>query len=125
MARRPRLLAFLAIACAANWAPMSSVHAAVQEPIGTCMLTAVVFVGYRAGDGGSVIEYANGRWQVDYNVIPGIHNSRRGDRVVLCLTEVPVGCPLGDDRGRTYKGTNLRTFETWSALDSEHSCGGA
>lgn len=72
-----------------------------------------------------MIEYAKGRWQVDYNLIPGIHSSRRGDRVLLCLTEVPVGCPLGDDRGRTYKGTNLRTLDSWSALDSEHSCGGA
>jgi len=90
-----------------------------------CTLTTVVHVGYRAGDSGSVIQYANGRWQVDYDFIPGIHNSRRGDSVRLCLREIPFGCPPGDDRGRTYKSTNLRTFETWSALDSEHSCGGA
>lgn len=125
MGRRSNLLALVAIACVANWASASAVYAAVQEPIGTCRLTTVVYVGQRAGDSGSVIEYANGLWQVDYNIISGIHNSRRGDRVVLCLTEIPVGCPPGDDRGRTYKGTNLRTLESWSALDSEHSCGGA
>lgn len=93
--------------------------------MGACTLTRVASVGFRAGDSGSVIEYANGLWQVDYNIIPGIRNSRRGDRVLLCLTDIPIDCPPGDDRGRTYKGTNLRTFESWSAINSEHSCGGA
>jgi hypothetical protein len=125
MARRSSLLALVAIACAANWAPASAAHATVQESIGACALTTVLTVGSRAGDSGSAIEYADGAWQVDYNVISGIHNSRRGDRVLLCLTEIPVGCPQGDERGRTYKATNLRTRESWSAIDSEHSCGGA
>lgn len=125
MSRRPGLRVFLAIVCAANLAPASAAYAAVQEPIGSCALTRVAHVGPRAGDSGSVIEYENGLWQVDYNIISGIHRSRRGDHVLLCLTELPVGCPPGDDRGRTYKGTNLRTLESWSALDSEHSCGGA
>jgi len=125
MARRSRLLALAAIACAANWAPASAAGAAVQERIGACALTRVVHVGTRAGDSGSVIEYANGLWQVDYNAISGIHRSRRGDPALLCLTDIPINCPPGDDRGRTFKGTNLRTLESWSALDSEHSCGGA
>ncbi len=125
MVRRSSLLALVAIACAANWARASAAYATVRESIGACTLTTVVYVGSRAGDSGSAIEYANGFWQVDYNIISGIHSSRRGDRVLLCLTEIPVGCPPGDDRGRTYKGTNLRTLESWSALDSEHSCDGA
>jgi hypothetical protein len=125
MARRPGLFVFLAIVCAANLAPTPAAYATVQKPIGACTLTRVASVGFRAGDSGSVIEYANGLWQVDYNIIPGIRNSRRGDRVLLCLTDIPIDCPPGDDRGRTYKGTNLRTLESWSAINSEHSCGGA
>lgn len=125
MSRRPGLLVFLAIVCAANLAPTFASYAAVREAIGMCSLTRVAYVGFRAGDSGSMIEYANGLWQVDYNIIPGIQGSRRGDRVLLCLTDIPIDCPLGDDRGRTYKGTNLRTLESWSAINSEHSCGGA
>ena len=88
-------------------------------------MTTVASVGWRAGDSGSAIEYANGMWQVDYNIIAGIHNSRKGDRVRLCLTEIPKGCPPGDKRGRTYEATNLRTHASWRAINSEHSCGGA
>lgn len=95
------------------------------EHIGGCALTTVRSVGRRAGESGSVIEYENGRWQVDYNTIAGIHNSRIGDQVLLCLIEIPENCPPGDDRGRTYHGVNLRTHESWNAIDSEHSCGGA
>lgn len=125
MARQPGLFVFLALFCAANLAPMPTAYATARESIGACTLTRVAYVGFRAGDSGSVIEYANGLWQVDYNIIPGIRSSRRGDRVLLCLTDIPIDCPSGDDRGRTYKGTNLRTVESWSAINSEHSCGGA
>jgi len=125
MARQPGQFVFLAIFCAANLAPMPTPYATARESIGACTLTRVDYVGFRAGDSGSVIEYANGLWQVDYNIIPGIRSSRRGDSVLLCLTDIPTDCPSGDDRGRTYKGTNLRTLESWSAINSEHSCGGA
>jgi hypothetical protein len=43
----------------------------------------------------------------------------------LCLTGIPDECPPGDDRGKTYKATNLRTKKSWEAMDSEHMCGGA
>jgi hypothetical protein len=125
MPGRSILHALVAMACAASWVSPPAAHATPRARIGACTLTTVTYVGWRAGDTGSVIEYANGSWQVDYNRIDGIHNSRRGDRVLLCLTEIPQGCPPGDDRGRTYKGTNLRTREFWTAINSEHSCGGA
>ncbi|MBX3429463.1 MAG: hypothetical protein KF779_07785 [Hyphomonadaceae bacterium] len=125
MARRPSFFALVAIACAVNWAPTMDAHAAAQGPIGACAQTSVIDYGFRADASGSAIEYANGQVQIDYDFIEGIHHSRRGDVVRLCLTEIPIGCPPGDDRGRTYKATNLRTRESWSALDSEHSCGGA
>jgi hypothetical protein len=96
--------------------------------IGACTLTTVSYVGWRAEgipSSGSTIRYANGLWQVSYIEIAGIDHSRIGDSVRLCLTDVPQACPPGDGRGLTYKGTNLRTRESWSALNSEHSCGGA
>jgi hypothetical protein len=128
MAPMPRpfaLCALAAIACSATWASAANESAAARERIGACTVTTVTYVGWRAGESGSVIEYANGLWQVDYNIIAGIHNSRRGDRVRLCLAEIPKDCPHGDERGRTYEATNLRTRESWSAINSEHSCGGA
>jgi len=100
-------------------------HAPVHPRVGDCTLSTVTYVGWRAGDSGIVIQYANDMWQVDYNTIPGIHASRAGDRVRLCLIELPLNCPAGDDRGRIYKGTNLRTGASWNAMDSQHSCGGA
>ncbi len=76
-------------------------------------------------DSGSGVEFANGMGQVSYDVLPGIANSRVGDPVRICLVSVPENCPPGDDRGRVYSGTNLRTNETWTAPDSQHMCGGA
>ena len=31
----------------------------------------------------------------------------------------------GDNRGKIYTTTNLRTLDSWTLTDSEHSCGGA
>jgi hypothetical protein len=101
-------------------AEVSDVQPASEHVVG-CAVTTVRSVGPRAGDSGSVIEYENGQWQVDYNAIAGIHNSRIGDQVLLCLIEIPENCPPGDDRGRTYHAVNLRTHESWNAIDSEHS----
>jgi len=114
-----------AIACTATSASAADGGAVARERIGACTVTTVTSVGWRAGNSGSVIEYANGLWQVDYNIIAGIHNSRRDDRVRLCLIEMPKNCPQGDERGRAYEATNLRTHKSWSAINSEHFCGGA
>jgi hypothetical protein len=50
--------------------------------------------------------------------------------LVIALSGIPLAadplpCPPGDDRGRVYKTTNLRTRETWTLPDSQYSCGGA
>ncbi len=50
---------------------------------------------------------------------------RAGDPVEMCLVSIPRDCPVGDDRGREYRTTNLRTRKSWRLPDSEHSCGGA
>jgi len=76
-------------------------------------------------DSGSAVDFANGGYQVSYDTIPAITQSRAGDPVTMCLASKPKGCPPGDNRGITYKTTNLRTHGSWTLPDSEHMCGGA
>jgi hypothetical protein len=108
-------------------------HTGLPERVGGCAVVVVKRVTTRLEDAngteiagsGSAIEYTNGGAQVSYDTIDGIERTRTGDRVQLCLTEIPQHCPPGDNRGRVYHAFNLRTRGDWSAMDSEHSCGGA
>jgi hypothetical protein len=102
--------------------------------IGQCSTTTVKQVETRLVDGstnqpmpgsGSAIEFANGGYQVSYDQVPAVDRSRPGDPVSMCLVSVPRHCPPGDDRGRMYKTTNLRTRGSWTLPDAEHECGGA
>lgn len=102
--------------------------------VGSCDLTTVSQVGTRLMDGttnapipgtGSAIWYADKGYQVSYEQVPGIDSSQVGDEVKLCLVSVPSDCPPGDDRGKVYSATNVRTGATWQEQDAEHSCGGA
>lgn len=102
--------------------------------VGQCATTTVAEVGQRLEDeqtgrpipnSGSQIFYANGGLQVSYDMLKGIEDSHAGDEVKLCLVSVPTNCPPGDDRGKVYAATNLRTGESWQASDAEHECGGA
>jgi hypothetical protein len=110
---------------------IATIPQAEAEPlpteVGACSKTTIADIGYRLGDPGtgSAISYDNGGGQVSYDTIPGIHRSKIGDAVQLCLVSVPEDCPPGDDRGKIYRATNLRTGESWEAPDSAHSCGGA
>jgi len=95
---------------------------------GRCTVTKIKQVGTRLdgiADSGDAVSYTNGGYQVSYETIRGLKGSRSGDRVRLCLVAIPDECPPGDDRGKVYKATNLRTHKSWTAQDSEHSCGGA
>jgi hypothetical protein len=76
-------------------------------------------------DSGSAVLFASGHYQVSYDQVPAVNRSRPGDRVYLCLVKLPEHCPPGDHRGRIYTATNLRTLESWTLPDSQHSCGGA
>ncbi len=62
---------------------------------------------------------------MSYDKVQEIIRSRVGDPVLMCLVEIPQDCPPGDDRGKIYTTTNLRTQESWTLPDSQHSCGGA
>ena len=105
----------------------------IPARVGTCAFSQVRAVSQRLEDGegrevpdsGSAITFANGLYQVDYAQVEAVNNSRRGDRVLICLVKLPKGCPPGDDRGRFYTTTNLRTLESWTLPDSQHMCGGA
>jgi hypothetical protein len=104
----------------------------VSEPppttVGTCSFASVKDVGTRLqGDptSGSALSFVNGVAQVSYDDIPAIDASRPGDVVRLCLVSLPRNCPPGDERGKVYRAVNQRTGRSWTAPDSEHSCGGA
>jgi hypothetical protein len=101
---------------------------------GTCVRTRIAAVEQRLRDGpngpfiagsGSAVRFANGGYQVAYAEIEAVQRSRAGDAVFMCLVRIPRNCPAGDDRGRVYTTTNLRTLESWTMPDSEHVCGGA
>lgn len=102
--------------------------------VGQCDSTTVTQIGTRLTDGstgspipgsGSAIWYRDGGYQVSYDSIQGVTDSQIGDHINLCLVSIPTNCPAGDNRGRVYQATNLRTNENWEASDAEHSCGGA
>jgi len=76
-------------------------------------------------DQGTYVQYQNGAEQIDAEWNAGVAHSKLGDPVRLCMVWKPKKCPPGDDRGRIYKATNLRTNETWQMSESWHSCGGA
>ena len=106
----------------------SATAAPIPTKIGQCENTTIKDIGTRlegVADSGDQVIYANGILAVSYETIKGLKGSRVGDPVKLCLTEIPDDCPPGDDRGKTYKATDLRTHKSWSAMDSEHMCGGA
>ena len=108
----------------------------LPDQVGQCATTAITQIGDRFGkalaplngtdfDPGTAVAFANGGAQVSYQREPTIERSQVGDPVRLCLVEIPKNCPPGDDRGKVYTTTNLRTGEAWSLADSQHSCGGA
>ncbi len=102
--------------------------------VGSCVTTQVESTSTRLTDAltnlpiansGSAINYTDGGYQVSYDNESGIENSNVGDKIRLCLTYIPTDCPPGDDRGKIYKTTNLRTGVEWELPDAEHECGGA
>jgi hypothetical protein len=100
--------------------------------LGTCAFTTVRVVTQRLEDkgrpvpnSGSSITLKNGVYGVSYDQVAPVQHSRVGDRVMTCLAKLPTHCPPGDQRGRWYTTTNLRTYESWTLPDAEHMCGGA
>ena len=106
----------------------------LPKRVGACVKTTIKSIETRLVDGstnkpipgsGSAVNFENGGYQVSYDTVPAIEHSKAGDPVRTCLVSIPSNCPKGDDRGRMYRTTNLRTHKSWTLRDSEHMCGGA
>lgn len=96
--------------------------------VGDCVHTSIKEISSRlqgVPESGSAVEYENGIYGVDYEMISSVSESRTGDPIRLCLISVPKNCPAGDDRGKVYSATNIRTQGSWSLADASHQCGGA
>jgi hypothetical protein len=100
--------------------------------VGQCSNTTITMIASRFtddinanADDGSSVQFSNGGGQVSYDKEPGLLHAKVGDRVMMCLVELPQDCPPGDDRGKVYTTTDMRTQESWTLPDSQHSCGGA
>jgi hypothetical protein len=98
--------------------------------LGACSETTISFIGGRLEgdnnfDTGTSVQFDNGGAQISYERDEGVVNSRIGDPVRICLVSIPADCPPGDDRGKVYATTNLRTGASWEMPDSQHMCGGA
>ena len=115
-------------------AAVARAHGRLPQRVGLCATTRIKSVETRLVDGvtnapiagsGSAVSFENGGYQVSYDTVPAIEHSRRGDPVRMCLIQIPRPCPPGDNRGRLYKTTNLRTHRSWALRDAEHMCGGA
>ena len=100
----------------------------VLTRVGSCVETKIKEVSTRLEDtpgSGSAVAFANGEFQVSYDQIEAVDQSRAGDPVRLCLVAIPKNCPKGDNRGYKYRTTNLRTHKSWTLFNSSHMCGGA
>jgi hypothetical protein len=126
---RMRLLLLVAALAAAS----PAFAARMPTHVGQCTISVVKKVETRLMGGpdqtvagsGSAIDFANGGSQVSYEQVMAVDHSRPGDRARICLVSIPENCPPGDNRGRMYRTTNLRTHQSWTLPDSEHMCGGA
>ena len=102
---------------------------AVSPP--ECSNTKIDWLGARLSDSspkvsGTSIGYQNGLANHSYGYVPAIsERSRVGDRVKVCWISRFLNCPPGDNRGNTYRTTNVRTGEQWELPDASHVCGGA
>lgn len=123
-------------AVAGTGVPSGPAQAQVPTRIGTCVATTIARIGTRftdrlvkpKGDGldeGTSVDLKNGVYGISYAYVEAVARSRVGDRAITCLVALPTGCPKGDDRGKMYTTTNLRTLDSWTLPDSQHMCGGA
>lgn len=99
--------------------------------VGMCYSARIKRIGSRFGgdkpdhDSGTAVEFNIGLSLVDYSYVPAVARSRVGDRVRVCVHDLPEDCPANDLRGIGYRTRNLRTGESWIMSDSQHGCRGA
>ncbi len=98
---------------------------AMPNKIGQCVRSRITVISTRLDrtpGSGSAVNYANGAFQVGYETMPVIENSRPGDPVLICLVGRDENCPKGYHPTSTFTTTNLRTQGSWTLGDSSHSC---
>ena len=105
--------------------------------VGECADTTITSITDRVGadltpapskkgsDKGTIVRFSNSGVQVSLAKERAVARSQIFDKVNMCLVEIPRDCAAGDERGRLYKTTNLRTGESWSLRNDVKSCGGA
>ena len=59
-----------------------------------------------------------------YVTFPKDSRSKIDDDVVICYNSSPVNCPVGDNRGSSFKAFNLRASESWVLSKTRRYCGG-
>lgn len=94
--------------------------------VGQCVTSSVYRVTSRLVNSprsGTDITFTNGIGLVSYDIIPAAQNSQRNDPVRICLISIPPNCPPGDDRGRLYTVTNLRSNRNFTMHDAQRLCG--
>jgi hypothetical protein len=87
----------------------------LPKQLGQCVETKIQQITDRFGESlfkddyirGAAVEFRNGGRQVSYERNGSIARSKAGDRVKMCLLEIPKDCPKGDNRGRIYHTKNL------------------
>jgi hypothetical protein len=123
------ILALAALAATSDQGGENLVTRAPQPHIGVghCVMTSVHrFEDVRdALTTAHAIFYQDGIAQYDFSDKPRFNEAKAGDSVKVCLVAIPQSCPPGDDRGKTYRATDLRTHRTWTLPDDMHYCGGA
>lgn len=87
--------------------------------IGTCYVTRITSVDP------TYVQYENGLSLVDYDQVRALKRSRVGDRIKVCVVDLPQDCPGFDLRGIGYRSYNYRTGEHWEMGDYLHECRGA
>jgi len=103
--------------------------------VGECADTTITSITDRFGadltpgrskkDTGTIVRFSNSGVQVSLAKERAVVRSQIFDKVNMCLVDIPKDCPAGDERGRLYKTTNLRTGESWNLRNDVKSCGGA
>jgi hypothetical protein len=98
--------------------------------VGACYSARIVRIGSRFGDRpdsdtGTSVTFDNGLYLVAYDLVRPVARSRVGDKVRVCVHDLPRNCPAHDLRGIGYRARNLRTGESWIMGDSQHECRGA
>ena len=107
----------------------------LPDKVGECADTTITSITDRFGadltpskkgsEKGTFVRFSNSGVQVSLVKERSIVRSQVFDKVNMCLVDIPKGCPAGDNRGRVYKTTNLRTGESWSLPNDVRACSGA